>query len=109
MEHLQKYNTHIEKRQAVAKAAFELEHRSQPFKTDLEPLRNELLHLESLREEVVTAVSILLEADERIVESQVKADEIGAAGDELGKLKQQGSLSTAHAWTRMSLSWKILL
>uniref|UniRef100_UPI0014851D9D hypothetical protein n=1 Tax=Cupriavidus sp. 2SB TaxID=2502199 RepID=UPI0014851D9D len=38
-----------------------------------------------------------------------KADEIGAAGDELGKLKQQGSLSTAHAWTRMSLSWKILL
>lgn len=109
MEHLEKYNPHIEKRQAVAKAAFELEHRSHSFKTDLEPLRNELLHLESLREEVVTAVSILLEADERIVESQVKADEIGAAGDELGKLKQQGSLSTAHAWTRMSLSWKIFL
>lgn len=109
MEQLQRYRIHVEKREAVIKIASQLEHMSLSYRTDVDSLRKDFLHLKSLREEVVEAVKILLETDVQIVNSQLKADELGAAGDEWGKLKEQGSVSTADAWTRMSLSWKILL
>jgi hypothetical protein len=109
MDQAQKYKNHIEKQEDVIKAAWSLEHKSLSFRTDVEPLRKDFLHLKSLGEEVVAAVKILIETDEQIVNSQIRADELGAVGDDFGKLKEQGSASTTDAWTRMSLSWKTLL
>lgn len=108
MSQLRRYESHTEKRRAIASVAREFEHKRLSFSTSSEPLRNEFLRLASLQEEVITAVKILIETDEQILRLQLKADEAGASGDLLGQLKQQGSKSTAEAWTRMSLSWKIL-
>lgn len=109
MDQTLKYKSHIEKRLAVVNLVREFEHKRLSFQTDAEPLRNEFLRLESLQQEIIAAVKILIETDEQIIQSQLKADEIGESGNLFGKLKQQGSISTAEAWTRMSLSWKIFL
>jgi len=109
VEQPQKYKIHIDKRRTITDLVFKLEHTSLTFSTQLEPLRNEFLHLQSLQDELITAVKILLETDVIIVDSQVKADALGESGSIFAKLKEQGSSATAHAWTRLSLSWKIFL
>lgn len=109
MDLSQKFKNHVGKREAVAKVTRELEYIRLSFVTDVKPLRDEFLHLQSLCEEIVAAVKILLETDVQIVDSQIRAEKCGEAGDEWGKLREQGSALTGEAWTRMSLSWKIFL
>ena len=109
MNSSQKYKNHVEKRKAFAKLAAVMERKRLSFNSDAEILRNQFLHLEPLRQEVVSAAHLLLETDMQIVDAQLKADEIGAAGDLFGQLKAQGSASAAESWTRMSLGWKIFL
>lgn len=109
MGSLQQYELHIGKRQAVRHAAWKLRNTRLSFTTDVEPLRNEFLRLQSLCEEVVGSVQILLETDDQIVKSHIKAVELGTAGDLWGMCKEHGSASAGEAWTRMSLSWKMFL
>lgn len=140
-ETLGSFSVHEEKRKAVELALHELRGVSLQFWRALEGesainLHKQLLHLDALREEVVTSAETLLEADAEVVGHKAVADpKIRAAlspiaGEEpepvlephqsplletTGTLRMFLALKAAaipadaRAWTRMSRDWKMLL
>ncbi len=140
-ETLGSFSVHETKREAVELALHELRGVSLQFWRALEgesaiDLHKQLLHLDALREEVVTSAETLLEADAEIVGHKARADMklrealSPIAGQEPAPvlephqsplLAMSGTLSLflalkagataadARAWTRMSRDWKMLL
>lgn len=140
-ETINSFSVHVTKRKAVELALRDLQGVSLQFWRALEGesaihLHKQLLHLDALREEVITCAETLLEADAEIVDHKARADMrlrealSPAAGQEPAPalephqsplLATSGTLSLflalkagateadARAWTRMSRDWKMLL
>lgn len=140
-EVLENYPDHKIKREALKRAIFDFERISLNFwrNADAESrykLHKQVLHLEALRQEVITSASTLLEADATIVTCKAVADKALKAALQPGAdqdmkavlephqspiLSQTGTISLFNAlklgateantqsWTRMSRDWKMLL
>jgi hypothetical protein len=139
---LDRFPEHKEKRLAVEKAARDLDRVSLRFWQALEDekarydFHKQLLHLGALREEVMTSVETLLEADAEIVARKAPADDALRDATMLREGKEQEVVLEPHqsslllnqkamrlyqalklnatepdarAWTRMSRDWKMLL
>lgn len=138
---LESFPEHEMKRKAVRQALRDLNQVNLYFWKYLDGdarncLHKQLLHLKALREEIMTSVETLLEADAEIVACKARADKALRAAlsltDDQKKdvvlephqssiLRESGTLALfnavklgateadARAWTRMSRDWKMLL
>lgn len=100
---------HLEKRKSLGELAVKLNRTSTHCSIDSVHLKNELIHLHSLKEEVATAVNMLVEMDDYMVASKIEAIKITEEHGILAGIKADLNPRAAEKWTRMSLNWKIFL
>lgn len=140
-ETLDSYPNHKLNREAVKQAIIELSKVNLYFWRYVEEksklnLHKQMLHLEALREEVITSASTLLEEDATLFISKAEADiainaalepdadktqkavlephqspilELSGTISLLKALKKSATEEEAQTWTRMSRDWKMLL